>query len=141
MAYANPVAKSLGPFAACTSNQVVNKTHATYPAVRLTISAQAIAYFELTKPAASGIGLYHESLIRESIDQSIGDLGQIRGQVPLKEFAVEVMVRKTLPCKRLMFMLMVSDGQITTVDCSPCHRICACADKPEAFIFTSGHCE
>ncbi|KAM0466730.1 hypothetical protein ACHAPV_000236 [Trichoderma viride] len=69
------VAKSLGPFVDCTSNQ-------------------AIAYFELTKLAASGIGLYHESLIRESIDQSMGNLGEIRGQVALKEFVVEVMMVK-----------------------------------------------
>ncbi|KAK1254727.1 hypothetical protein MKX08_008722 [Trichoderma sp. CBMAI-0020] len=69
------VAKSLGPFVDCTSNQ-------------------AIAYFELTKLAASGIGLHHESLIRESIDQSMGNLGEIRGQVALKEFVVEVMMVK-----------------------------------------------
>ncbi|PNP46096.1 hypothetical protein TGAMA5MH_02131 [Trichoderma gamsii] len=69
------VAKSLGPFVDCTSNQ-------------------AIAYFELNKPAANDIGLYHESLIRESIDQSMGNLGEIRGQVALKEFVVEVMMVK-----------------------------------------------
>lgn len=61
---------------------------------------QAIAYFDLNKPAANGIGLYHEALIRESIDQSISSLGEIRGQVALKEFVVEVMVRTTLPYER-----------------------------------------
>ncbi|KAL6888028.1 hypothetical protein GGI43DRAFT_416946 [Trichoderma evansii] len=69
------VAKSLGPFVDCTSNQ-------------------AIAYFELSKLAAGGIGLHYESLIKESIDQSMSSLGEIRGQVPLKEFVVEVMMVK-----------------------------------------------
>ncbi|RFU76980.1 transaldolase [Trichoderma arundinaceum] len=69
------VAKSLGPFVDCTSNQ-------------------AIAFFELTKLSAGGAGLHNESLIRESIYESISDLNEIRGQVPLNEFVVEVMMVK-----------------------------------------------
>ncbi|KAL7796765.1 hypothetical protein V8C37DRAFT_420130 [Trichoderma ceciliae] len=69
------VAKDLGPFVDCTSNQ-------------------AIAFFELTKLSNGGTGLYHESLIRESVYESIGDLNEIRGRVPLNEFVVEVMMIK-----------------------------------------------
>lgn len=31
--YHSQVAKSLGPFVDCTSNQVINEAHATYPVI------------------------------------------------------------------------------------------------------------
>jgi hypothetical protein len=40
-----------------------------------------------------------------------------------------------------MLLLIVSDGQIATVDCSLCYRVSACADKPEAFIRTNSYCK
>ncbi|KAL7906035.1 hypothetical protein GGI35DRAFT_458610 [Trichoderma velutinum] len=68
------VAKSLGPFVDCTSNQ-------------------AIAFFELTKVSNGGITLHHEALIRESERDAVR-LNEIRGQTTLPEFMVEVMMVK-----------------------------------------------
>ncbi|KAL6837213.1 hypothetical protein V8C40DRAFT_229449 [Trichoderma camerunense] len=68
------VAKSLGPFVDCTSNQ-------------------AIAWFELTKVSNGDPSLHHEVLIRESAQDAVRLL-EIRGQTSLPEFMVEIMMVK-----------------------------------------------
>ncbi|UKZ49221.1 hypothetical protein TrVGV298_003465 [Trichoderma virens] len=68
------VAKGLGPFVDCTSNQ-------------------AIAFFELTKVSNGGTSLHHEALIRESEQDAIR-LNEIRDQTSLPEFMVEIMMVK-----------------------------------------------
>ncbi|KAL7944926.1 hypothetical protein V8C42DRAFT_324108 [Trichoderma barbatum] len=68
------VARNLGPFVDCTSNQ-------------------AIAFFELTKGTNGGTSLHHEALVREGVRDATR-LNEIRGQTPLTEFMVEVMIVK-----------------------------------------------
>ncbi|KAL7939277.1 hypothetical protein V8C35DRAFT_286211 [Trichoderma chlorosporum] len=68
------VAKSLGPFVDCTSNQ-------------------AIAFFELTKVSNGRTSLHHEAIIRES-GRDATRLNEIRGRASLPEFMVEIMMVK-----------------------------------------------
>ncbi|UNI24874.1 Transaldolase [Purpureocillium takamizusanense] len=72
------VAQELGPFVDCTSNQ-------------------AIAFFELSRPASGGDGgaqLHHAALIREALDDAGGKLKHLRDGLPLEEFVVEVLMVK-----------------------------------------------
>ncbi|KAF7553924.1 hypothetical protein G7Z17_g3297 [Cylindrodendrum hubeiense] len=69
------VAKDLGPFVDCTSNQ-------------------AIAFFELTKSIAGQTQLHHEGLIKEAVSDARGTLKELQGGIAFEEFVVEVMMAK-----------------------------------------------
>ncbi|CAM1508590.1 Fc.00g054380.m01.CDS01 [Cosmosporella sp. VM-42] len=69
------VAKDLGPFVDCTSNQ-------------------AIAYFELSRPVVGKTLLHHEALIKEAIQDARGKLQGIQGSATFEEFVVEILMVK-----------------------------------------------
>ncbi|PNY26297.1 Transaldolase [Tolypocladium capitatum] len=69
------VAKTLGPFIDCTSNQ-------------------AIAFFELSKPVSGKGLLHHAELIQEAIREARGRLKPLRGNLLLEEFVVEILMVK-----------------------------------------------
>ncbi|KAH6877125.1 hypothetical protein B0T10DRAFT_497074 [Thelonectria olida] len=69
------VAKDLGPFVDCTSNQ-------------------AIAYFELSKTVDSKDKLYHEALIKAAIRDAYALRGEHQGKATFEGFAVEIMMVK-----------------------------------------------
>ncbi|KAL3958008.1 hypothetical protein ACCO45_008586 [Purpureocillium lilacinum] len=69
------VAKELGPFVDCTSNQ-------------------AIAYFELSQPVSGGELLHHAALIKEAVADAEGRLRHMQDGLTLEEFAVEVLMVK-----------------------------------------------
>ncbi|KAH8655966.1 hypothetical protein BGZ61DRAFT_192075 [Ilyonectria robusta] len=69
------VAKDLGPFVDCTSNQ-------------------AIAFFELTKTVAGQMQLHHASLIKEAVNDARGTLKTLQGSTTFEGFVVEIMMVK-----------------------------------------------
>ncbi|WAO93572.1 Transaldolase [Fusarium falciforme] len=76
------VARELGPFVDCTSNQ-------------------AIAFFEVSRPLAGQSLLHHESLIAEAIRDAREALKGLQGTAAFEEFVVEILMVKlqllTLP--------------------------------------------
>jgi transaldolase len=68
------VAKNLGPFVDCTSNQ-------------------AIAYFELSRPVQGETLLHHETFIKEAV-QDANDLGSMFPGLPTHELVVDVIMVK-----------------------------------------------
>ncbi|RSL91521.1 hypothetical protein BHE90_002500 [Fusarium euwallaceae] len=67
------VARELGPFVDCTSNQ-------------------AIAFFEVSRPLAGQSLLHHESLIAEAIRDAREALKGLQGTATFEEFVVEILV-------------------------------------------------
>ncbi|KND91694.1 Transaldolase, partial [Tolypocladium ophioglossoides CBS 100239] len=69
------VAKTLGPFVDCTSNQ-------------------AIAFFELARPVSGKSLLHHAELIQAAISEARGRLQPLQENLPLEEFVVEILMVK-----------------------------------------------
>ncbi|KAF4983524.1 hypothetical protein FZEAL_1059 [Fusarium zealandicum] len=69
------VARELGPFVDCTSNQ-------------------AIAFFEVSRPLAGQSILHHDALIAEAIRDARGPLKELQCTVTFEEFVVEILMVK-----------------------------------------------
>ncbi|KAH7166333.1 hypothetical protein EDB81DRAFT_284212 [Dactylonectria macrodidyma] len=69
------VAKGLGPFIDCTSNQ-------------------AIAFFELTKSNVAKNELFHDALIKEAVVEARGALKELQGGATIEEFVTEILMIK-----------------------------------------------
>ncbi|KAK5993019.1 putative transaldolase-like protein [Cladobotryum mycophilum] len=70
------VARDLGPFVDCTSNQ-------------------AIAYFELSRTVSDGeLLLHYDEFIKEAVQEAKGKLNGLQGGLSTKEFVVEILMVK-----------------------------------------------